>query len=228
MEEHAPFKCIFCAKEAPQDAYSVFSYCPFCGKNQVDINEPYLKNGAEKQVYSWLSDKFDYSNELLSKTFKNEMATVFLFIWPIIELKLFHGVMSHSNIKEISYKCKNLIQDSKLDSVARHFFNRYKNDIKKYNELVNPKTPSDQQQDHDWIKVRRLLSNSYDKLSKFEKLIFMIFVVYRYRNNIFHGTKSLHEWNNYSTEIQSCIEFMIMIGNCIEKENIYDSRIFTE
>ncbi len=212
MEEVESFVCVSCGKEIKYPDYS-FRYCPFCGKEQYVIPERekdiVLDDDIEKMVYEWLAKTLKIDDWLVSETVKNQTATIFLLIWPILETKIFNNDMSHKQIIDISKEVRSEIPDVELDMIARHFYDRYQ-DHSKYRKLVAGR---------DWYKIERVLSKSYSRIYKDEKIALLIFVVYRYRNNIFHGIKSIKEWNKFSEEIQLCIKFMVMLGNCMKTQD---------
>lgn len=41
-----------------------------------------------------------------------------------------------------------------------------------------------------------------------DMVFFVAFVVYRYRNNMFHGNKGIHSWLQYGEQIRLCTEAM--------------------
>ena len=211
MEEVEYFKCIDCGKTVSAPEYAI-RYCPFCGKQQSvkyhGDEEVILNNDIEKMVYEWLSKTLDIDNWLVSETVKNQMATVYLLIWPILETKVFNNDMSHNQINIVSNSVRDVMPDVEIDDIAKHFYDRYQ-DIGKYRKLVAGRN---------WTKIDRILGKPFNRIYKDEKIAFLIFVVYRYRNNIFHGIKSIKEWNKFSIEIQLCIKFMIMLGNCIDSK----------
>ena len=208
-EEYEDFECKSC-KKIVQNRGRYFRYCPFCGIEQnVAPEKPIkLENETETIVYEWLAKTLKIDDWLVSETVKNQMATVFLLIWPILETKIFNNDMSHTQIKNISDELKEKIDNNNLDAIAKHFYERYQ-DKNKYERLVSG---------HPWSKIEGILEKPYHKIYKENKISFMIFVVYRYRNNIFHGIKSIKEWGNFSEEIQLCIKFMVMLGNCMDEE----------
>lgn len=203
MEFIEPVFCKKCGEFFESDRNYIF--CPFCGKKQTDISGLCLDKQIEKQVYDWLSKVLQIDEWLVSETVNNQMATVFLLIWPIIELNLFNGDMSHSQMLAVAKEYKEKFPDDELDEIAKHFYCRYQ-DNNKYQKLVRG---------YNWRKIEILLTRPYDTIYKENKIAFMIFVVYRYRNNIFHGLKTIDQWNDFSDEIQLCIKFMILLGDCI-------------
>lgn len=211
MEAIEGFKCAMCGRIVKDPEYNI-RFCPFCGKEQYVIHEMdkevALDEEIEQIVYEWLAKTLEIDGWLVSETVKNQMATVFLLIWPILETKVFNNDMSHRQITDISNLVKDELSDIELDMVSRHFYDRYQ-DKNKYRKLVAGR---------DWTKIERVLDKPYNRIYKDEKIALMIFVVYRYRNNIFHGIKSIKEWKNFSEEIQLCIRFMVMLGNCMKIE----------
>ena len=53
-----------------------------------------------------------------------------------------------------------------------------------------------------------LIKKSFTELSTADKLFFLVFVVYRYRNNIFHGNKGVQSWLQYRDQIRRCTQVM--------------------
>lgn len=56
----------------------------------------------------------------------------------------------------------------------------------------------------------------YKKITSEDKLALMFYVVYRYRNNIFHENKGIMSWTQDTEQIEKCISFMIII-DCANK-----------
>ncbi len=183
-----------------------FRFCPYCGKNLYGINKIQLDKGIEETVYNWLSKTLSIDNWLVSETVRNQMATVFLLIWPILETKVFNGDMSHNQMRCVAEYASKMINISKLDDIAFHFFERYQ-DNRKYMHLA---------QRQNWNTIERILENQYYELNNYKKTLLMIYIVYRYRNNIFHGIKTIQQWSAFDEEIQRCIEFMVLLGECYD------------
>ena len=209
MKAYRDFECMYCNKKNSVLEGEI-KYCPFCGmelNNKEDVKSISLDDDIEEAVYAWLAKTLEIDSWLVSETIKNQVATVFLLIWPIIETKVFDRGMKPYLIEEMSKKIENDIPEKELDLIASHFYERYQ-DSSKYRKLISSKS-------REWNKIPKILRTPFNRLYKNEKIFFMIFVVYRYRNNIFHGRKSIKEWNEYLDEIQQCIKFMILLGNCI-------------
>ena len=61
--------------------------------------------------------------------------------------------------------------------------------------------------------VKEFLSKSSEYNTEEDRLSFLIYVIYRYRKNMFHGNKSLDSWLGYEEQITNCINSMITIMN---------------
>lgn len=208
MEINEDFVCKYCNEVIYEPEFNI-RYCPFCGKEQYEKfeEEIVLNEGMEEKVYEWLSRRLSIDKWLVSETVKNQVATIFLLVWPILETELFKGDMSHTQMKDVAKRVKENIKISEIEHIARHFYERYQ-DFDKYYKLASNGTRR-------WDRVERLLNRAYEDIYKQSKIEFLIYVVYRYRNNIFHGLKSLKAWNDFSEEIMLCIEFMIILGDAM-------------
>ena len=209
MEVYENYICRKCKNEV-ENIDGSYKYCPYGGENLLFKKELELKldSDIEEVVYNWLSRMLLIDTGLVPEVIKNQIATVFLLIWPIIETKIFNNDMSHAKIKSMAGNVKNKISDVDLENIFLHFHDRFQDD-NKYEELRHG---------HKWSKIDYILQDPPERVSKKNRIIFMIFVVYRYRNNIFHGTKTIRTWSNFSKEIQLCIKFMILLGNNINPE----------
>ena len=57
-------------------------------------------------------------------------------------------------------------------------------------------------------KLAGVLSKAASAATKVERAFLTVFVVYRYRNNIFHGNKGVDSWLGYREQIDLCTEVM--------------------
>lgn len=209
MEEYEPIICINCKKDLDlNNDPSDYRYCPYCGRKlfgEINATEIHLNKDIETTVYEWLAKTLSIDRWLVSETIRNQMATVFLLIWPILENKIFKNSMSHEQINRIAESILGKIPKRELDEISSHFHKRYQ-DRRKYLKLIN-------EQRYNWGKIERIIEKPFYRVREDEKIVLMIFVTYRYRNNIFHGIKSIQQWNNFSNEIQQCIRFMLLLGD---------------
>jgi len=67
-------------------------------------------------------------------------------------------------------------------------------------------------------KLKAILSKDFEVLSADEIAFFTIFVVYRYRNNIFHGNKGVASWLKFQDQIKLCIKVMQTLISFVVEE----------
>ncbi|MDO8464205.1 MAG: hypothetical protein Q7S46_02990 [Gallionella sp.] len=127
----------------------------------------------------------------------DKTATRFLIVWSIFETSCF------AKYKDIEDVAKYLVgtagfQPSELMVAANHFHNRYQDKELYGNLMWKQKSP----------KLEAILSRGFAALSADEIAFLTIFVVYRYRNNIFHGNKGVASWLKFQDQIKLCIKVM--------------------
>ena len=209
-------------------------------------------NQFAKSVYSWLALELAPRNankqnrtacqediEVVETLLKNEKATAFFLVWPIMERKLFRGEVTISSdprkkdkpnhIKNFSKDNANLyqrlrikldgVESTNFDSVASYFHNRFRCDAK-YKKLFHcrkgrtEKIPNDK---HFYDLI--LDKEDFSTLSDEDKLCLLLIVTFRYRNNIFHGNKHIEDWLDFSKQIEYCVEFMMQLIDAYKEEH---------
>ena len=90
----------------------------------------------------------------------------------------------------------------RLQTIAEKFYNRYK-DKRLYENLTHETTHKTKPKE-----VEEILKRDFGALEEFEVLFFLLYVVYPYRNNIFHGNKGVQSWLKFKPQIEQCIEIM--------------------
>lgn len=143
----------------------------------------------------WLSQYFDTNVTQINQLLKDELATSFLLIWPIFEQVFFSGFCKKDNIEKFS---KNYEDFFCYEEIFQHFYLRYQNNDY-YRHLTHQSC---------YLKFKQILYKPQNDITDSEKLLFITFVVYRYRNNIFHGNKGIKSWSQFKQQIEYCIEFM--------------------
>ena len=167
-----------------------------------------------EQVYTWLGEYLS-SREKNSKARKlvpddirqlleYANATLFLLICPIMEQKIFGGYMINRCIARTAKQFASSYKDLDIDDMFRYFHQRYQDkDARRHlqhgdtNDIFN-----------------KILKKTADQATDQEKIAFLFYVVYRYRNNIFHGNKGIRSWSQYTEPIAYCLDFMMKIIDC--------------
>lgn len=149
-----------------------------------------------EETFAWIQEYL--SAPVLPKA-SIELVSSFLIVWALFEQKLFDGYVQKCKIHGCAQKFAGVELD--VEEMARHFHERYQVTEYKHNLLHG-----DNYEGFDTI-----LGNEYDNLLNQDKLQLLIYVTYRYRNNIFHGSKGLMSWAQFSVQITYCINFMICL-----------------
>lgn len=160
-----------------------------------------------------LSKEKNWLNDQVSDS---ELVPIFAMFWCIYEKKIWntnHRSLDYNNLnlfgEKLDRKILNLENKLKnLEEEFEHFKNRYFNskDSDKYlkNFLNSNKTSN-----IETFKIHfKKIKDNKEKDDIILKTSFLAIIIFRYRNNIFHGNKSPFDWKNYNKEIQSCIKIM--------------------
>ena len=146
---------------------------------------------------NWLASYYEIGEDKIELYFKDEDVTGFLIVWTIFEQKLFKGFFKWHELKKyIGPEFHASI--SGLEKEFTHFFDIYQDKIR-FKNLIHGENEKEE--------IKNIL-NLKDTINDEDKLRLVLFVVYRYRNNIFHGNKSVSSWTRYKPEIGYCVNIM--------------------
>ena len=147
----------------------------------------------------WLSKYLETTQHEAQKLLDNETSRYFLIVWSIFEFKCF-GFITPGKIKDYSSKNYFQTKENEIEEYSQFFHERYQ-DKKKYINLIFDEK-------YDNKEFKNTITKAYKDLEKKDKIFLLLFVVYRYRNNIFHGTKGISSWLKFKVEIEKCISLM--------------------
>lgn len=155
-----------------------------------------------EKIKKWICDYYKIDILLIEDNsfFNNELVTSFLIIWTIFEQKLFNGFVKRTLIEEFSSDSSNKFSTS-LSKHFKYFYERY-HDKQLFKNLINDDKAIQK-------KMQNILEQPIELITDDNKLTFILYVLYRYRNNIFHGNKGVELWTKYSIQIEICISIMI-------------------
>lgn len=156
------------------------------------------------QNYSdWLSQLFNQSEFEVQRLLADGTAMQFLLAWSLFESKCFKSDLRSNKIADFASELassNDMILDS-LSIPAVHFHVRYQSPSKLANLM-----PSNRAQGWMVEEFKNLLAIPFDDLTKKQTIEFLSYVVYRFRNNIFHGSKGVQSWLQYREQIQLCVQ----------------------
>jgi hypothetical protein len=150
--------------------------------------------------HQWLASIFDQNESEVNELLDDKTAIQFLITWVLFENRCFKGYMQ---ISDIEPRAKYFANIEKFDVLLIfkeiiYFHERYKDNVL-YKNLYHDK-PCKQ--------IDEILKVSIDNLTEVESIVFATYVVYRFRNNIFHGNKGVNSWLNFKDQIDRCTKIM--------------------
>lgn len=138
---------------------------------------------------------------------RNGLATRFLIAWSLFESKCFEGFVKIDQLSNFAKEISETKGFARCDfeEAGRHFHDRYQDRDRLRHLLHGQKVNG----------VTEILDRQFEELSNAELLFMLVVVVYRFRNNIFHGNKGVDTWLHYRTQIEMCtniMQILITIG----------------
>ena len=158
----------------------------------------------------WLADLFGKSTEQMSQLLENPTAVQFLVTWSIFEYRCFEQSMKVGKIQPFVKCCiDNRFDEFSIVEYAKHFHQRYKQNKRLYKHLLfDGKSAPLKLTCNQLPEIDSILKLTFEDLNTTQILTFSIFVAYRFRNNIFHGTKGVNSWLEFKEQIDHCTNIM--------------------
>ena len=167
---------------------------------------------------TWFADHLGERPEEVTCLLEDKTAVRFLIAWSLLEPKCFGG---SARGKNLSSHCQRLVDEGfdpgSLSPIIEYFHSRYQ--CKKL--LSNLMRENKKSKSELYTKFESLLEEPVDTLLNCEKVFLIVVVVYRYRNNIFHGSKGVASWLRFEEQIGYCVQIMqSLITHATEKEKL--------
>ena len=148
----------------------------------------------------WFASYLDQDELQVARLLKDRTATRFLITWSIFESDCFGGFVQFKQINDYS---KTIVEKSdfkreRFAEALRYFHNRYQEPQLYKNLMHKQKSPE----------LKQILEKDIGVLTPSEEIFFLVAVVYRYRNNIFHGNKGVSSWLKFREQIDLCRNIM--------------------
>lgn len=143
----------------------------------------------------WLGELLGQDEVEICHLFRDQTALHFLIAWSLFESKCFSGFVRINQIEKFAKKLISEGFDSTLvQDATNHFHARYK-DSNLYQQLMH---------DQACPRMEAIVRKNIQSLNPEESLFLVALVVYRFRNNIFHGNKKVQSWLQYKEQIRLC------------------------
>ena len=171
----------------------------------------------------WLAIKLDTekiretNKSQINELYKTTLGLDFLLVWTIFEKRLLiknrdmHNYTSQDRIHESSRNLNYILNDE-MRGILEEFIRRFKDKVK-LGQLCAKKNKCKGSCYGNSCKMYKLVSR-YDlsgntEYTIEEKKYILMYIVNRYRNNMFHGGKGIGDWvSKYGKQINNCIKIM--------------------
>lgn len=158
------------------------------------------------KVYQCLMDNWTVDAKTKPKNIASAIqesnAFEFMILWSMLETKLFHKFCKKKDLLEFSQR--SMIPIDQIADITAYFHDRYKRIDGIHNDDYRHLIQSDRVP-----VIDKYLEKPYDELTDKEKCHLILYVIFRYRNNIFHGNKRVYSWLTYKDQINKCVDAMI-------------------
>ena len=163
---------------------------------------------------TWLARYNNISERDVDNILKDEKATSYLLVWSIFEQDIFNGFMGGNDIRNVSVKFEKYYANLAINDIAQKFHHRYQN-ADNYKHLIHAQKNE---------RFKTIIDKPFTNITQIELLEMLFYIVYRYRNNIFHGNKKVLAWTQYTEQIEDCLTFMTKIIDLNQKEAIIKKK----
>jgi len=148
----------------------------------------------------WFAHYLQQDELQVEHLLRDRTATRFLIAWSLFESRCFEGFAKINKFSAFA-KLISEIHDFEclaLQEPAKHFHSRYQDKQRCKNLMHDQKSKE----------MEEILSKEFAELSRYELTLMLLVVVYRFRNNIFHGNKGVRSWLGYKEQISLCLDVM--------------------
>lgn len=148
----------------------------------------------------WFANYLDQEEHQVEVLLCDKTAIRFLIAWSIFESKCFRGF---AKINELPNFAKKFSERTDFDFAVLHepaaLFHRRYQDKQLYKNLMHSQQSNE---------LDSFLKRKFCDLNNYEITLMLLIVIYRFRNNIFHGNKGVKSWLGFREQINLCINAM--------------------
>lgn len=131
-----------------------------------------------------------------------EVASDFLILWSFYENEFYLSGINNLNLVKIKERINGEFREiSDIDNIYIHFKNRYKEENSKVDSLFG-------ERENFKVEFINILQKESEYVTEKEKQQFLSIILYKYRNNMLHGSKDYREWLDYKEEIIKLTDFI--------------------
>lgn len=160
-------------------------------------------------IKQWLQGNLECKSSDINMLYSSKTGLDFLLVWNIFEVKLFDKYCTKDKLHNVAIRVSESVRCGELQKFIEHFHYRYHTDKVKYRNLKHGSSPI--------LIPDEVVKNRLQCSTVQDKLHFLLFVLFRYRNNMFHGNKGLINWLQYDEQIRLCTEAMCIFVDIHEE-----------
>lgn len=157
---------------------------------------------------AWYANLLGQRDFEVRRLLKDPAAIRFLIAWSMFEGRCFDD---SANEKQIANLAERIVREGfdpeHLSDALIHFHARYQ-DKTRLRALLHKRKSE---------RLAKVLSLPIAELSPTDRPFLVLFVVFRFRNNIFHGSKGVESWLQYGEEIRLCTDAMQAVISHVER-----------
>jgi hypothetical protein len=148
----------------------------------------------------WFASYFGQDEKEVDLLLQDRLSTNFLLAWSMLESKCFAGQMTTDKLLPYanSTAALDILKIHGIRNATEFLHTHYRNEAN-YRDLLR-RDKSDA--------FRKVIDTDYKDLKKPELVFMLLFVVYRFRHNIFDGDKGVRTWLKFHFEIELCTGVM--------------------
>lgn len=155
----------------------------------------------------WLGIVLQQSEVEVTRLLDSSFGSEFFVSWTILEGKRLDGDANAATLKNFAAALtakSNILHE--VRSEYDHFYSRYKfgRHAATYRKNLLGEGKS--------AEIKRIICDHVDaeptRHEDFDKVLFLLVVIYRFRNNMFHGKKGVESWLKYEEQIRLCTSAM--------------------
>jgi hypothetical protein len=156
----------------------------------------------------WFSGVLGKPEREIHRLLNDGRAIRFLITWSMFEGRCFSDSASEEEIHQLAERITEEGFDSgQLAEALAHFHDRYQDKARLRHLMHGRKGP----------RLAKVLAIPLQELSPAERAFLVLFVVFRFRNNMFHGNKGVGSWLQYDEQIRLCTEAMQPVISHVEQ-----------
>jgi len=164
------------------------------------------ENFFNKELYSNEKERISIEDTL-------KFVGIFLVYWNLFEDKFFDKGCNKSKIEKLltnPRKLREISVNEGVKSTFKYFKERYCDSdlFKKLNNNLEV-----------GAEIKNINEKEEEELSDIEILVYLIYIVFRFRCNMFHGNKKPYNFYKYKEPIEKCVNLLHFL---LTKEDVFN------